>query len=102
MQILCLDKPLPGATLEKYQPHLQAELRHTWEAYKKGIIRDIYFRQDRPGVALFLECPSVAEAQQVLNEFPLVKAGLIEFEAIPPGAFVNWELLFAPAPLTNA
>src|SRR6218665_118141 len=42
--------PLPGATLEKYQPHLENEVRHTWEVYKSGIVRDIYFRQDRPGV----------------------------------------------------
>lgn len=97
MRILCLDIPQPGATFEKYQPHLQAEVRHTWEAYKKGVVRDIYFRLDRPGVAIFLECDSSAEAQKVLGELPLVKAGLIKFEAIPLGAFGNWELLFAPA-----
>ena len=97
MKILCLDRPLPGATFDKYQPHLQDEVRHTWEAYKKGVVRDIYFRQDRPGVAILLECGSLSEAQEVLAGFPLVKAGLIEFEAIPLGPFVNWEVLFAPA-----
>jgi hypothetical protein len=30
MKILCLDRPLPGATFEKYQPHLQDEVRHVW------------------------------------------------------------------------
>ena len=97
MKILCLDRPLPGATFEKYQPHLQAEVRHTWESYKSGVVRDIYFRQDRPGVAIFLECSSVDEAKKVLADLPLVKAGLIDFEVIPLGAFVNWELLFAPS-----
>jgi len=94
MKILCLDHPLPGATLEKYQPHLLDEVRHTWEAYRSGVVRDIYFRQDRPGVAIFLECESTAEAQKVLAGLPLVKAGLIEFEVIPLGPFVNWEILF--------
>jgi hypothetical protein len=97
MKILCIDRPLPGATFEKYEPHLQAEVRHTWKSYKEGVVRDIYFRQDRPGVALFLECASVDEAKNVLAGFPLVKAGLIDFEVIPVGAFTNWELLFAPA-----
>ena len=94
MKILCLDRPLPGATFEKYQPHLLDEVRHTWQAYREGFVREIYFRQDRPGVAIILECPSVDEAKKAFAEFPLVKAGLIEFEAIPLGPFVNWELLF--------
>ena len=97
MRILCLDRPKPGATMEKYQPYMLDEVRHTWQAYKSGIVRDIYFRQDRPGVAVFVECASVDEAQKALAEFPLVKAGLIDFEVIPLGSFANWELLFGPA-----
>lgn len=54
MRILCLDIPAPGATLEHYAPHLTAEALHAWGLYKSGFIRDIYFRQDRPGVAIFL------------------------------------------------
>ena len=49
------------------------------------------------GVAIFLECSSVDEAKAALAELPLVKAGLIDFEVIPLGAFTNWEILFAPA-----
>ena len=96
MKILCLDRPKPDATFEKYLPHLQDEVRHTWQAYKSGIVRDIYFRQDRPGVAIILECASVEDAQKAFADFPLVKAGLIDMEAIPLGPFTNWEMLFAP------
>ena len=97
MKLLCLDIPQPGASLEKYQPHLVAEARHTWQLYKSGILRDLYFRQDRPGVAFIAECDSVEAARQALREFPLAKAGLIDWEVIPLGPFVNWELLFASA-----
>ncbi|HLP17735.1 MAG TPA: superoxide dismutase [Bacteroidota bacterium] len=97
MKFLCLDRPLPDATFDKYQPHLINEVRHTWEAYKKGTIRDIYFRQDRPGVAIILECGSSEEARKFFSEFPLSKAGLIDFDVIPIGPFVNWELLFSTA-----
>lgn len=96
MKILRLDRPLPGATFEKYQPYLRDEVRHSWQTYKKGLIREIYFRQDRPGVAILMECGSVEEAKKALAEFPLAKAGLIDFEAIPLGPFLNWETLFAP------
>jgi hypothetical protein len=97
MKILCLDKPRPGATPDKVVPLLRAEARHVWEAYKEGVIREIYFRQDRPGVAIFLECADVAEALRALADLPLVKAGIIEFEAIPLGPFANFEMLFASA-----
>jgi hypothetical protein len=96
MKLLCLDVPQPGASLEKYQPHMLDEVRHTWGLYKSGIVRDIYFRQDRPGVAIIAECDSVEAARKVLREFPLAEAGLIDWDVIPLGPFANWEALFAP------
>lgn len=71
------------------------EVRHTWLLYKSGVIRDIYFRQDRPGVAIIAEADSIEAAKRALDELPLVKAGLIEWEMIPLGPFTNWEFLFA-------
>jgi hypothetical protein len=95
MKILCLDRPLPGATFEKYLPFIHDEVRHAWQAYKDGIVREIYSRQDRPGVAIIVECVSVEDAKKAFADFPLVKNGLIEIEAIPLGPFTNWEMLFA-------
>jgi hypothetical protein len=96
MKLLCLDIPQPGASLEKYQPHLLNEARHVWQLYKSGVVRDIYFRQDRPGVAILAEAESVEAARLALREFPLTEAGLIDWEVIPLGPFLNWEMLFAP------
>ena len=95
MRILCLDKPAPDATLEKYHPHMAAEAFHAWSLFKSGALRDIYYRQDRPGVAIFLECDSVEQAQSLLADFLLAKSGLLSFDCIPLGAFTNWESLFA-------
>lgn len=95
MKLLCLDIPQPGASLEKYGPHLKDEVLHGWELYKSGFTRDIYFRQDRPGVAIIAEADSVDAAKAELMKFPLAKAGLIGWEVIPLGPFLNWELLFA-------
>jgi hypothetical protein len=97
VKLLCLDVPQPGASPEKYQPHMTDEARHAWQMYKDGIIRDIYFRQDRPGVAILAECESVEAARKALSEFPLAKAGVIGWDVIPLGPFLNWESLFAPA-----
>lgn len=97
MKLLCLDVPQPGATFEKYQPHMLDEVRHAWSLLRDGFVRDIYFRQDRPGVAIVAECDSVEAAKKILGEFPLAKAGLIDFDVIPLGPFLNWEALFAPS-----
>jgi hypothetical protein len=94
MKLLCLDIPLPGASAESYQPHLLDEVRHGWALYKSGFVREIYFRQDRPGVAIIAECDSVEDARQALDAFPLAKAELIGWEVIPLGAFQGWEMLF--------
>lgn len=95
MKLLCLDVPQPGATLEQYGPYLHDEVRHCWALYKNGFTRDIYFRQDRPGVAIIAEADSVEAARAELMHFPLAKAGLIAWEVIPLGPMLNWELLFA-------
>ena len=96
MKFLCLDIPQPGATMEKYQPHMLDEARHGWQLYKSGVVRDMYFRQDRPGVAIVAEADSVEAAKKALREFPLAKAGLLDWDVIPLGPFTNWEMLFAP------
>lgn len=95
MRILCLDKPASGVTPEKYAPYMIPENLYAWDLYKSGIIREMYFRQDRFGVAIFLECDSVEEAQTAVAGFPLAKAGLLTFECIPLGSFTHWEMLFA-------
>lgn len=97
MKLLCLDLPQPGASLEQYGPHMLDEVRHGWTLYKNGFVRDIYFRQDRPGVALIAEAESVEAARRTLAEFPLAKVGLIGWDVIPLGPMLNWELLFAKA-----
>jgi len=96
MKFLCLDIPQPGATMEQYQPHLLNETRHAWKLYKSGIVRELNFRQDRPGVALIAEADSADDVRKALNDFPLAKAGLIGWDVIPLGPFANWETLFGP------
>lgn len=95
MKLLCLDIPQADATMQKYEPHMRDEALFGWSQYKSGFVRDIYFRQDRPGVAIIAEADSVQAARTVLMQFPLAKAGLISWDVIPLGAFANWELLFA-------
>ncbi|MCU7246899.1 superoxide dismutase [Pseudomonas koreensis] len=97
MKMICLDVPLPDANHEQFSAHLLDEVVHAWKLYKGEFIRDIYFRKDRPGVAIIAECDSMEEARQVLLDFPLAKFGFIDWDIIPLGPFLGWENLFKPS-----
>ncbi len=47
MKILAIAKVDPQTTLEKIQPHLEAEVKHAWKLYKEGTVREMYNCQDR-------------------------------------------------------
>lgn len=85
MQILAIDQLQEGFTEEKLAPHLKEELAATLKLYLQEKIRTFYFRKDRPGVVFILESDSLEEAKQILDELPLVKEKLLDFELIPIG-----------------
>ena len=83
MKILALEQDIPGVKDEQFYPHLNDEAARVWELYQAGVLREIYFRQDRSNAVLVLECSDVGEARGLLETLPLVRAGLIDFEIIP-------------------
>jgi hypothetical protein len=94
MKILAIAKVDPQTTLEKIQPHLEAEVKLAWKLYKEGTVREMYNCQDRRlGVVFVLECSGVDEARKILDELPLVREKLIDFEVIPLGPFSHFEML---------
>jgi hypothetical protein len=94
MKILALEVEAEGTKPEQFTPHLQAEARRVWDLYQHGIIREIYFRGDRPDAVLILECGNTREAQHALESLPLVQAGLIRFDVIPLVPYPGFARLF--------
>ncbi len=94
MKILALEKELPGATPEQFHKLAKAEAKRAWDLHQQGIIRELYFRQDRSEAVLILECEDVVEAETVLQTLPLVQAELITFELIPLAAYPGFSRLF--------
>ena len=95
MKILALERELPGASAETFQPLLKDESRHVWELQQSGKLGEIYFHAEQHSAVLVLECTSVEEARQILFSLPLVAAGLIAFEIIPLAPYDGFERLFA-------
>lgn len=93
MKILAIDRILPSASEENIRGVVIREALHVWMLYTKDIVREVYFRKDRPGTVLVMECADAAEAKRLLQTFPLVKAGVIDFDVIPIGHFVPFGTL---------
>ncbi len=95
MKILALEVGKPGAHPDQFAQHLKAEAMHVWSLYESGIVRELYFRQDRSDAVLILECADAAEAQVHLDRLPLVQAGLISFDLIPLIPYSGFTRLFS-------
>lgn len=83
MQILAIMNAKEGVTPDKIGPHAADEVKHTLEAYLDGKIRNFWMQVNGLGVVFMLESKDEDEARQVMEELPLVVAGLTEFELIP-------------------
>jgi muconolactone delta-isomerase len=98
MKLLALEKELPGATPEAFQPLLKSEAWRIWELQQSGTLRETYFRADQHSAVLVLECGNIEEARQLLSTLPLVNAGLIAFEIIPLAPYDGLSRLFDKGP----
>jgi len=94
MRIIAYDRFKPGVTMQTITPYLDEEVANVWRLWKAGIVRENYARADEPGVVIVFELDSVAEARRYLDDFPLTRAGLLEWFLIPLTAPLPIESLF--------
>jgi hypothetical protein len=82
MKIIAFDRFKDGVTLETIQPLLEEEVSNVWRLWKAGIVRENYARADELGVVIIFEVPNVATAKAYTDDFPLSKAGYLEWSFI--------------------
>jgi hypothetical protein len=97
MKIIASDRFKPGVTLETVTPYLRKEVSNVWRLWKAGIVRENYARLDEPGVVIVFECETVAHARRYIDDFPLSKAGFLEWDLIAVGAPLPLEYAFDSA-----
>ncbi len=93
MKFLALERELTNDP-DAFQPYLHAEAEQAWALYQTGVLRECYFRADQHTAVLILECADTAEAREVLDSLPLVKAGLIAFDVLPLMPYTGFARLF--------
>lgn len=94
MKILAIEKEIDGETEKDFRPLLKAEAREVWNLYQEEFIREIYFDKGKYTAILILECENENEAQLKLDDLPLVKEKLIQFELIPLIPYDGFARLF--------
>jgi hypothetical protein len=97
VKIITYDRFKPGVTMETIAPYLPEEVANVWRLWKAGIVRENYARADEPGVVIVFECKSVEQCKRYTDDFPLTKAGLLEWFFIPVQAPLPIETVFGPA-----
>jgi len=94
MKIIAYDNFKPGVTLDDLKPYLRNEVSNVWRLWKAGIVRENYARADVGGVIIVFELDSVEHAKRYTDDFPLSKAGLLDWQFVAFGAPLPLEYLF--------
>jgi hypothetical protein len=94
MKIIAYDNFKPGVTIEDLKPYLRDEVSNVWRLWKAGIVRENYARADVGGVIIVFELESVEAVKRYTDDFPLTKAGLLEWHFLAFDAPLPLEYLF--------
>lgn len=95
MRILAIEQPGAREGRQALSEDAVAEAWRVWSLYQEGIIREIFFRADRPEAVILLECRDLLEAQEALASLPLVASAAIRFEVLPLRPYPGLARLFA-------
>ena len=94
MKIIAYDRMKPGVTYETIEPYLPQEVANVWRLWKAGVVRENYARADELGVVIVFELDSIDAAKRYTDDFPLTRAGFLEWFFISLQAPLPIEVLF--------
>jgi hypothetical protein len=102
VKIIAVDRFKPGVGMESIEPLLREEVANVWRLWKAGVVRENYAGADEPGVVIVFELDSVEEARAHVADFPMTKAGYLEWSYVPLMAPVMLESQFDADALARA
>jgi hypothetical protein len=85
MKVLCISKWVKAPTPEEQGAIMPKEVPATLKLYLDGVIEQMWFKQDAPGVVFLVQADSIDAAKAHLHGLPLGQAGLMDFDFIPVG-----------------
>lgn len=95
MKILAIEKEISEINWNAVSKELMAhEASAVYKMYLSGQLREHYFNEEDFAV-LVLECKNKSQAQELLNELPLVKNNLIAFELMELHPYTGYERIIS-------
>ena len=95
-EVLVIETPKQGVTVQQIIAVLPAEIRATVKLYLDGKIRQWYSRGDGKGVLFFVQAKSEDEARAIMGSLPLAKEQLMDQQYIPVGPLMPLRMLMTP------
>ncbi len=97
MQVLAIMTAPPGRRPEEFAPYQQEEETRVWSMYRDGRLRQMWFRADgKLGAVALMEVETVDEAKALVENLPMMRAGMLVPDFVALGPFLGLEQLFAP------
>jgi hypothetical protein len=92
-RILAIGRPTSRWSPEALRSVMPSEVRETVKLYLAGTISEWYVMKESRGVVFILNLTDTQAAHRVLEDLPLGRAGLMDFELIPLGPLSPLALL---------
>ena len=95
MKVLCISKWAKAPSPEERDAILPKEVPATLKLYLDGVIEQMWFKLDAPGVVFLVNAESVDAAKTHVHGLPMGQAGLMDFDFIPVGSLAPLGMLIA-------
>lgn len=92
-EVLVIETPKPGVSVQQIMAILPAEIRATVRLYLDGKIRQWYSRGDGKGVVFFIHAKTEDEARGIMETLPLAQEQLMNHQYIPLGPLMPLRML---------
>jgi hypothetical protein len=94
MKILAIENELREINPEIRTDILKREASKVWTLQQNAIIREIYLTDNMSKAVIIMECNSIKEANDYLNDLPLVNEGYIDFKLYKLDPYPGYSRLF--------
>jgi hypothetical protein len=95
MKVLCISKWAKAPSPEERDAILPKEVPATLQLYLDGVIDQMWFKLDTPGVVFLVNAESVDAAKIHVHGLPMGQAGLMDFDFFPVGPLAPLRTLIA-------
>ena len=85
MKVLAISKWAKAPSAEDRAAIMPKEVPATLKLYLDGVIEQMWFKQDAPGVVFLVQAESIEEARKHIHGLPWGHTGFMEFGYVPVG-----------------